>query len=72
MRVVLALLVIATGLVSVSPAHAWYDRWGYWHPNHNRRYYAYQPPPPRYYRPPVYVAPRPYYRPPPRYYYRPY
>ena len=48
---------------TISPAKAWYDQWGRWHPN--RRYY---PPPGYYYRPPpppVYYAPPAYYRPPP-------
>jgi hypothetical protein len=54
MRVVLALLVLASGLLAVSPAHAWYDRWGRWHPDYRRYYpehrdYGYVPPPGYYY-----------------------
>ncbi|MBV8397283.1 MAG: hypothetical protein JOZ17_00895 [Acetobacteraceae bacterium] len=64
----LALPMLGLGLVAAVPAQAWYDRWGYWHPDH-RRYY----PPPYYgyarpwpYRPPpVYVPPPSYVRPPP-------
>jgi hypothetical protein len=70
MRLALALLVIASGLAIISPANAWYDRYGYWHPSHHYyRHYVYVPPP--YYHHRVYVAPHPYYRPPPPVYYRP-
>ena len=56
---------------AASPAHAWYDRWGRWHPNYYRpypppAYWAYRPPP-RYYPPPVYAPPPVYYAPPPNY-----
>ena len=85
MRALLIIFVITSGLGAlgaVSPAHAWYDRWGRWHPNYYRRYYPppgyygdlpppgyyYRPPPPVYAPPPVYVRP-PYYGPlPPGYY----
>ena len=36
MRALLILLVVASGLGALaapSPAQAWYDRWGRWHPN---------------------------------------
>ena len=36
MRALLILLVVADGLAAEaapSPAKAWYDRWGRWHPN---------------------------------------
>jgi hypothetical protein len=82
MRVLLLLSVIASGLgavAAVSPAHAWYDRWGRWHPDYHRHHYPppgyygdvpppgyweYYPPPP-YARPPVYAPrpPLPYYGP---------
>jgi hypothetical protein len=57
-------------MAAVSPAHAWYDRWGLWHLNEYRcypppPYWAYRPP--RYYGPPVY-APPPVYYPLPLYY----
>ena len=67
MRALLILLVVASGLgalAALSPAQAWYDRWGRWHPNEYRRY----PPPPYWaYRPPRYDGP-PVYAPPPVYY----
>ena len=82
MRALLILLVVASGLGALaapSPAQAWYDRWGRWHPNEYRRYppppyWAYRPP--RYYEPPVYAPPPVYYpppydRPPPPAYYPP-
>jgi hypothetical protein len=65
-------LVAVVGAVTVllstmTPAHAWYDQWGRWHPNH--RWGPPGPPPPGYYYrpppPPVYYAPPAYYRPPP-------
>ena len=67
MRALLMLLVVANGLgalAALSPAQAWYDRWGRWHPNDYRRYppppyWAYRPP--RYYEPPVYAPPPVYY-----------
>jgi hypothetical protein len=86
MRVLLAILVAATCIgvtAAQTPARAWYDRAGRWHPNGYRhypppaRYYGYRPPP-YYYRrpvyppPPVYVVPPPYYRPPPPVFYPPY
>ena len=46
MRALLMLLVVANALgamAAFSPAHAWYDRWGRWHPNYDYRRY----PPPR-------------------------
>ncbi len=84
MRALLMLLVVANALgamAAFSPAHAWYDRWGRWHPNYDYRryppppYWAYRPP--RYYAPPVYAPPPVYYPrvpyyPPPPVYYRPY
>lgn len=36
-RVLLILLTLAAGLGATaigSPAYAWYDSWGRWHPNH--------------------------------------
>ena len=36
--IVLATLGGLAAMSSTNPAHAWYDRWGHWHPNH--RYYA--------------------------------
>jgi hypothetical protein len=62
MRALLIVFVVTTGLGAlgaVSPANAWYDRWGRWHPDRSRRY----DPPPRYYG----YAPPPYYRRPPPY-----
>ena len=65
-----SILVAAAGAIAVlagtiSPAKAWYDRWGRWHPNHPPPPRAYYPP--AYYRPPppAYYAPPAYYRPPP-------
>jgi hypothetical protein len=86
MRVFLALTVGVTCLGAIAtptPAKAWYDHWGRWHPNAYRRYppprfYGGYRPPPYYYRPPVYlpppayVVPPPYYRPPPPVFYAPY
>jgi hypothetical protein len=74
MRILLCLLFLACSLVAWSPAHAWYDRYGYWHPHHYRyHHYVYAPRPYYYYHHHrVYVAPHPYYRPPPPVYYRPY
>jgi hypothetical protein len=66
------ILVAAAGAVTMmvatmSPAKAWYDQWGRWHPDHHwHNGYAYAPPPPVYYRPPP-----AYYRPPPPAYYGP-
>ena len=34
-----AATVAVVGAASVTPAKAWYDAYGYWHPNH--RYYSY-------------------------------
>ena len=71
MRIILLFsLTIGLGLTcAATPANAWYDRWGRWHPNYYRRYYySYAPPP--WYRPPPppwYYRPR-YYAPPPAYY----
>jgi hypothetical protein len=71
MRALILALAVAGGMVAMaapSPALAWYDSWGRWHPNHYRPHY----PPPRVY---SYAPPRPYYRPyyaPPRVYYRAY
>ena len=38
MRVAIAVLAIASGLAiqALSPAYAWYDSWGRWHPNYYR------------------------------------
>jgi hypothetical protein len=63
-------LVAIAGAITVlmgtmSPAHAWWDRWHHWHPD---RWGPPGPPPGYYYRPPpppVYYAPPAYYRPPP-------
>jgi hypothetical protein len=69
MRLLLGLLALVGVLATVSPAHAWYDRYGYWHPNHHYyRYYAYHWPYRHYYyhyHPRVYAGP-------PGYYYRAY
>jgi len=76
MRTVFALLILATVLGAANPAHAWYDRWGRWHPNYRRYYappyyaprpWAYRPPPPVWVPPPPY-APQPLYPVPPPYY----
>jgi hypothetical protein len=90
MRVLLLIFALTSGLTAlaaVSPAQAWYDRWGRWHPNYYHRqpppqYYGYVPPPgyyrfysvPPYAPPPVYVPQPvlPYYGPPPPMYYPPY
>ena len=29
----------AVGVANVSPANAWYDAYGYWHPNHHYYYH---------------------------------
>jgi hypothetical protein len=68
MRALVLALAVAGGVVAIaapSPALAWYDHWGRWHPNHYHRYYA----PPRVY---SYAPPPRFYRPPPRVYYRAY
>ena len=26
------------GVMNITPAHAWYDAYGYWHPNHHHYY----------------------------------
>ena len=37
---VLSLAVIAiVGVTGVAPANAWYDAYGYWHPNHYYRHH---------------------------------
>ena len=34
--------VASVGLTNIAPANAWYDAYGYWHPNHHYYYhYAY-------------------------------
>ena len=45
MRVAIAVLAIASGLAiqALSPAYAWYDSWGRWHPNYYRPHYYYHP-----------------------------
>ena len=62
--------VLALGLLSTSPAYAWWDRWHHWH----RGYccgpavgvVVGAPPPPVVYAPPAYYAPPPVvYAPPP-------
>ena len=66
MRGASILVALASAIVMVvgiiSPAKAWYDRYGRWHPNAPRCApgYCYRPPPP-----PVYYTPPAYYRPPP-------
>ena len=59
MRVVLTSFMVVVGGLGVmaasSPAQAWYDHWGRWHPNHYHHPTYYQ----RYYRPPVYYTSRP-------------
>jgi hypothetical protein len=62
MRIIFALAVVAGTMIAAAPAHAWYDRYGYWHPNYHRHWY----------RPPAYVVPRPYWRPRPYAYYHRY
>jgi hypothetical protein len=42
MKALLIVFVSAAGLAALgtaSPAHAWYDAWGRWHPNHHYGYY---------------------------------
>ena len=42
MRALLIVFASAIGLAALgtaSPAHAWYDAWGRWHPNHHYGYY---------------------------------
>jgi len=29
------------GVVNMAPANAWYDAYGYWHPNHHYYYHHY-------------------------------
>jgi hypothetical protein len=31
--------IVAVGVADVAPANAWYDAYGYWHPNHHYRHY---------------------------------
>jgi hypothetical protein len=55
MRTALFALVLGVTGAALLPSHqakAWYDRWGYWHPNYYR--------PPVVVAPPVVYAPRPY------------
>jgi hypothetical protein len=68
MRRVLAVLVVLAGsLLTLSPAHAWYDRYGYCSKSPPLPYYAYHWPYRHYYHPRVYAGPPAYY-PPPGYY----
>ena len=46
MRAVVTVLVIVGGLIVQaipSPAYAWYDHWGRWHPNYYHHHYYYHP-----------------------------
>lgn len=46
MRAVVTVLVIVGGLIVQaipSPADAWYDHWGRWHPNYYHHHYYYHP-----------------------------
>ena len=33
--------VAIVGLTDIAPANAWYDAYGYWHPNHHHYYHHY-------------------------------
>ncbi len=57
----LGFVVVAGGLGAIaasSPAQAWYDHWGRWHPNRHYPHSAYYH---GYYRPPVYYHHHAYY-----------
>ena len=71
MRALILALAVTGGVVAVaapSPALAWYDHWGRWHPNHYHPYYrhrVYSYAPHHYYHPyyhPYYAPHHSYYR----------